>query len=197
MTNRPELMDPALLRPGRLEVQVQVPRPDTAGRRNIVAIHSRRLRERGCLDERASAALRSGALAEATWGFSGADIAGLLRSATSFALERYVDAALLGGWVAGEAALAASRGRTAASGGSASPDGLLEVQFDDLVRALCEVNPTGSDASRADLEQREAPNRLRLRLRPSLLAREWKLRKLTARAVQDEAAARDREDEGK
>ena len=59
LTNRPELMDPALLRPGRLEVQVLVPRPDADGRQRIGAIHSRRLRQRGCLDERAAAALSS------------------------------------------------------------------------------------------------------------------------------------------
>jgi hypothetical protein len=56
MTNRPELMDPALLRPGRLEVQVLVPLPDKDGRTRILGIHSRQLRERGCLDARAAAA---------------------------------------------------------------------------------------------------------------------------------------------
>jgi len=177
-------MDPALLRPGRLEVQVKVPRPDAAGRRNIVAIHSRRLRERGCLDACAASALRSGALAKATWGFSGADIAGLLRSATSFALERYVDSALLGGWAAGEAAVAASRRNAAAT---RQQVGLLEVQFDDLVRALREVSPTGSAASRAELRQSDKARRPPLK--PSLIAREWRLRRLTARAMREEAKA--------
>jgi len=64
MTNRPELMDPALLRPGRLEVQVLVPLPDKDGRTRILGIHSRQLRERGCLDARAAAALSSGSLAQ-------------------------------------------------------------------------------------------------------------------------------------
>ena len=89
LTNRPELMDQALLRPGRLEVQVEVPQPDAAGRQTILAIHSRRLRERGCLAPPAAAAIASGALAAVTVGFSGADLAGLVRSATSFELERY------------------------------------------------------------------------------------------------------------
>ena len=56
LTNRAELMEPALLRPGRLEVQVEIGLPDKEGRQRIVAIHSKRLRERGCLDERAAAA---------------------------------------------------------------------------------------------------------------------------------------------
>ena len=64
MTNRPELMDPALLRPGRLEVHVEVGRPDETGRQCIIAIHSRQLRERDCLDARAAACLASGALAQ-------------------------------------------------------------------------------------------------------------------------------------
>ena len=189
-------MDPALLRPGRLEVQVEVPRPDTDGRRTIVAIHSRRLRERGSLDQKAAAALRSGALAKVTWGFSGADLAGLLRSATSFALERYVDAALLDGWAAGEATLAASRGRFLRASSRAAEKrqlgvGLLEVQFEDLVRALHEVAPTGSAASRAELHRGEASSRRASRppLRPSAIAREWKLRWLTAKAMRDDARA--------
>ena len=101
LTNRPELMDPALLRPGRLEVQVEIQLPDVDGRKKIVGIHSKRLRERSCLDTKASHAISSGALAEVTKGFSGADLAGLIRSATSFALERYVEGTLLQGYAPG------------------------------------------------------------------------------------------------
>ena len=119
LTNRPELIDSALLRPGRLEVQVEVQRPDAQGREQILAIHTERLRERRCLDERASAALSSGALASVTAGFSGADLAGLVRSATSFALERYVDEALLKGWSPGAAK------RTAVYNPSAQRDAVL------------------------------------------------------------------------
>ena len=145
MTNRPELMDPALLRPGRLEVHVLVPRPDEAGRQRIAAIHSKRLRERDCLEPRAAAALTSGALAEVTESFSGADIAGLLRSATSFALERYADERLLSGLAPGvEAGDTTTRG--GGRGGASS--GLLEVRVEDLLRALREVNPTGSSPTR-------------------------------------------------
>ena len=71
LTNRPELIDAALLRPGRLEVQVEVPRPNADGRQQILSIQSGELRERGCLAPRAAACLASGALAQVTDGFSG------------------------------------------------------------------------------------------------------------------------------
>jgi len=49
MTNRRELLDDALLRPGRLEVQIEIPRPDAEGRREIFQIHFEALRQRGRL----------------------------------------------------------------------------------------------------------------------------------------------------
>jgi vesicle-fusing ATPase len=51
MTNRRELLDPALLRPGRLEVQILVPKPDTEGRREILNIHFDALRKKGRLSK--------------------------------------------------------------------------------------------------------------------------------------------------
>lgn len=126
MTNRRELLDSALLRPGRLEVQIEVPMPDREGRREILQIHFGTLRERGRLSkqlcyaidglpyipklaieddnleteveksesisERKRDKLKRGLttlfqkvrpcydLAAETEGFSGADIAGLVRS---------------------------------------------------------------------------------------------------------------------
>lgn len=49
MTNRRELLDEALLRPGRLEVQIEIPLPDSKGRREILQIHFEALRNRGRL----------------------------------------------------------------------------------------------------------------------------------------------------
>jgi vesicle-fusing ATPase len=51
MTNRRELLDEALLRPGRLEVQVKIPLPDKKGRREILQIHFEALRRRGRLSQ--------------------------------------------------------------------------------------------------------------------------------------------------
>lgn len=124
-----ELIDPALLRAGRMEVHVRVDLPDRSGRQQIIDIHSGQLRERGCVDIEALAALRSGALAAATEGYSGAEIAGLLRSASSFALERYVDHALLNGWMPG----------TDIGSSSRASKRNLEVSFSDLRQALLEI----------------------------------------------------------
>ena len=77
----------------------------------------------------AAAALRCGALAIATKGYSGAEIAGLMRSAASFALERYVDDALLRGWKPGTSLVKKQE----------ETGGRLEVTFADLRQALREV----------------------------------------------------------
>ena len=78
LTNRPELLDEALLRPGRLEVQLSVALPDHAGRRAILAIHTRTMRAAGALDGGALAMLDGPALADATEHFTGAELAGLV-----------------------------------------------------------------------------------------------------------------------
>ncbi len=51
MTNRRELLDGALLRPGRLEVQIEIPLPDKEGRREILQIHFNALRSKGRLSK--------------------------------------------------------------------------------------------------------------------------------------------------
>lgn len=94
LTNRPELIDDALKRPGRLEVHVTIDRPDRAGRRDIARIHTRAMRDNGALATDAGDFVDSVAddgLAAETDDFSGAEIAGLVRSAASFALGRAAD----------------------------------------------------------------------------------------------------------
>lgn len=132
MTNRRELLDDALLRPGRLEVQIEIPLPDREGRREILQIHFGPLRERGRLSQPLCDAIDGRTSGESaiitdqitaarprkrdivrnklctmtktlsslptrqldlaadavTGGFSGADIAGLVRCAGSIALAR-------------------------------------------------------------------------------------------------------------
>jgi SpoVK/Ycf46/Vps4 family AAA+-type ATPase len=57
MTNKKELLDPALLRPGRLEVHIEIPLPDAEGRREILQIQFRKLRKRGRLSAPLCAAI--------------------------------------------------------------------------------------------------------------------------------------------
>jgi vesicle-fusing ATPase len=94
LTNRPELLDPALLRPGRLEVHLRIELPDLLGRRDILRIHTRRMRDAGALSAEAVAMVEDvtevGLAARSEY-FSGAEIAGLVRSAASFALARTVE----------------------------------------------------------------------------------------------------------
>jgi len=85
-TNRPDVLDPALLRPGRFDRQVVVPLPDVRGREQIVKVHMRALP----LAENVKPEL----IARATPGFSGADLANLVNEAALFAArfnKRLVD----------------------------------------------------------------------------------------------------------
>ncbi len=82
-TNRPDVLDPALLRPGRFDRQVVVDRPDIAGRLAILKVHSRGKP----LDEDVN--LRE--LAQRTPGFSGADLENLLNEAALLAARRKED----------------------------------------------------------------------------------------------------------
>jgi cell division protease FtsH len=76
-TNRPDVLDPALLRPGRFDRQVVVPLPDIRGRELILKVHMRKVP----LDED----VLPGVIARGTPGFSGADLANLVNEAALFA----------------------------------------------------------------------------------------------------------------
>jgi cell division protease FtsH len=76
-TNRPDVLDPALLRPGRFDRHVVVPLPDVRGREQILKVHMRKLP----LDED----VKPGIIARGTPGFSGADLANLVNEAALFA----------------------------------------------------------------------------------------------------------------
>jgi len=94
LTNRPELLDPALIRPGRLEVQLRVELPDRAGRRDIIRIHTRRMKEENALSQDAIDIiedLSDNGMGARTEKFTGAELAGLVRSAASFALAKAVE----------------------------------------------------------------------------------------------------------
>ncbi|MFD1952308.1 ATP-dependent zinc metalloprotease FtsH [Sphingomonas arantia] len=76
-TNRPDVLDPALLRPGRFDRQVVVPRPDIEGREKILAVHMKKVPLAPDVDPRT--------IARGTPGFSGADLANLVNEAALFA----------------------------------------------------------------------------------------------------------------
>jgi len=76
-TNRPDVLDPALLRPGRFDRQVVVPLPDVRGREQILKVHMRKVPMTDGVDARI--------IARGTPGFSGADLANLVNEAALFA----------------------------------------------------------------------------------------------------------------
>ncbi|CAD5206635.1 unnamed protein product [Bursaphelenchus okinawaensis] len=84
MTNRKDMIDDALLRPGRLEVQLEINLPDEHGRLQILNIHTARLRKFQKLANDVDLAF----LAKQTKNFSGAEIEGLVRAAESSAMNR-------------------------------------------------------------------------------------------------------------
>ncbi len=79
-TNRPDVLDPALLRPGRFDRQVTVPNPDVTGREKILRVHMRNVPLAADVDVKT--------LARGTPGFSGADLANLVNEAALLAARR-------------------------------------------------------------------------------------------------------------
>jgi cell division protease FtsH len=79
-TNRPDVLDPALLRPGRFDRQVVVPNPDIVGREKILKVHMRKVPLASDVDPRV--------IARGTPGFSGADLANLVNEAALMAARR-------------------------------------------------------------------------------------------------------------
>lgn len=86
MTNRKDLLDDALLRPGRFGVCLEIGLPDEAGRLQILKIHTRGMRSNGILDPMVDL----GVIAGKTVNYSGAELMGLVQDAASFALERNI-----------------------------------------------------------------------------------------------------------
>ncbi len=79
-TNRPDVLDPALLRPGRFDRQVVVPNPDVSGREKILGVHMQKVPLAPDVDAKV--------LARGTPGFSGADLANLVNEAALMAARR-------------------------------------------------------------------------------------------------------------
>lgn len=118
MTNRKDMIDDALLRPGRLELHVEIGLPDVKGRVQMLNIHTKNMREANRITPDALENLVM--IAEKTKNFSGAEIEGLVKAASSYALTRCVDVKDL----------------------SKPPDEKkLMVTLQDLERALDDVEP--------------------------------------------------------
>ena len=83
-TNRPEILDPALLRPGRFDRQVLVDRPDVKGREKILQLHAKKIK--------LSPAVELGVIAAKTPGFVGADLANIVNEAALLAARQGKDA---------------------------------------------------------------------------------------------------------
>ncbi|KAK4224988.1 P-loop containing nucleoside triphosphate hydrolase protein [Podospora fimiseda] len=124
MTNRKDMIDDALLRPGRLEVQIEISLPDEFGRSQILKIHTSKMKENNVMGSDVDIV----ELAAKTKNFSGAELSGLVKSATSFAFARNIKA-----------------GTTA----SVSEDVVnMKVGMQDFLNALEEVKPAfGADDS--------------------------------------------------
>lgn len=82
-TNRPDILDPALLRPGRFDRQVVVDRPDVKGREGILKVHTRRIP--------LASDVKIDTIAKGTPGFSGADLANLVNEAALLAARKNSD----------------------------------------------------------------------------------------------------------
>jgi cell division protease FtsH len=79
-TNRPDVLDPALLRPGRFDRQIVVPNPDIAGREKVLSVHLKKVPIAPDVDAKV--------IARGTPGFSGADLANLVNEAALLAARR-------------------------------------------------------------------------------------------------------------
>ena len=81
-TNRPDMLDPALMRPGRFDIHIHVPPPDAAARQEILAVHTR--------NQPLAADVDIAVLSVETEGCSGADLAGICREAGMAAVRRLI-----------------------------------------------------------------------------------------------------------
>jgi len=93
MTNRKDMIDEALLRPGRLEVHIEISLPDEHGRIQILKIHTSKMKQNGVMGDDVDIV----ELASLTKNFSGAELNGLVKSATSFAFNRHVKVGTVAG----------------------------------------------------------------------------------------------------
>ena len=133
-TNRPEILDPALLRAGRFDRQVLVDRPDKKGRLEILKVHARKIK----LD----AALALDEVAAITTGFSGADLANLVNEAAIVATRRKAEVVALADFtLAVERIVAGLEKRSRVL----NPSERTAVAYHEMGHALVALSQPGSD----------------------------------------------------
>lgn len=91
MTNRKDLIDDAILRPGRLEVQIEIGLPDEKGRKDILAIHTSKMREKGYMSD-----INLDEIAHKSKNFTGAELESVVKTSVSYALARELERAGFG-----------------------------------------------------------------------------------------------------
>ena len=133
-TNRPEILDPALLRAGRFDRQVLVDRPDRKGRTDILKVHVRKVK----LD----AMLKLEDVAALTPGFSGADLANLVNEATLVATRRKADQVTLPDFTAAVERIVAGLER---KNRVLNPKEREAVAFHEMGHALVALAQPGAD----------------------------------------------------
>ncbi|KAI1820931.1 P-loop containing nucleoside triphosphate hydrolase protein [Xylaria intraflava] len=128
MTNRKDMIDDALLRPGRLEVHLEISLPDEPGRLEIIKIHTSKMKTNGLLNSD----VNLDELAALTKNFSGAELNGLVKAAASFAFSRHTEVGQL-----------AAVKQDVAN---------MKINRSDFMNALTEVRPAYG-VSEAELEE--------------------------------------------
>jgi SpoVK/Ycf46/Vps4 family AAA+-type ATPase len=140
LTNRRDLIDKALLRPGRFEVQIEIGLPDRQGRIEILNIHTDKLRKNQCLDSSVSIE----ELADLTANYTGAEIKGLINSARSYALCRAIDEDTIRKQSKATKSIKKKKERDRNRyKNEETPQNLkIQVTYADLMMAMREVTPT-------------------------------------------------------
>lgn len=128
MTNRKDMIDEAILRPGRLEIHIEIPLPDEKGRLQILNIKTAEMRKNKRVSPESIERLPE--LAERAKNFTGAELEGLVRNAASFALARSVDAATM----------------------KTLDDAAIRLEWADFERALSETVPAYGNKDNNELQ---------------------------------------------
>ena len=137
MTNRKDMIDEAMLRPGRLEIHLEIGLPDEFGRKQIFEIHTRHMKQNNLLGDD----VNFDDLSARTKNYTGAEIEAVCRGATSFALFKDLDLSSLGKKEEVKDKKAASKASSKTKGGNDTLVTDRKVTMADFEQALEENKP--------------------------------------------------------